>query len=249
MKNRSRAIAVCVGLFVLCRCENTIGLPGEKADYRQATERMLDEIVANHRHPLAGEMGPLSKGVLDAMRKVPRHEFVPEDMRRRAYIDSPLPIGDGQTISQPYIVALMTELAKVEAGDVVLEIGTGSGYQAAVLSRLVKKVFTIEIIQGLADTATKRLRRLGYADIHVKCGDGYFGWKEHAPYDAILVTAASKDVPPPLVAQLKKGGRMIIPVGEAFSIQSLVIVEKGEDATISRRAVLPVRFVPLTGGH
>lgn len=188
------------------------------------------------------------KDVLAVMERVPRHEFVPEQYRRQAYADHPLPIGYGQTISQPYIVALMTQLLQLKPEHRVLEIGTGSGYQAAILAELCSEVYTIEIIEELAKSAAERLRRLGYKNVQVKHGDGYYGWEEHAPYDAIIVTAAPDHVPPPLVAQLKDGGRMVIPVGPPGGYQTLWLIEKKGDKTISHN-ITGVIFVPLTGGH
>ena len=180
------------------------------------------------------------------MGQVPRHEFVPEAERRNAYQNRPLPIGYGQTISQPYIVALMTELLALGPNHLVLEIGTGSGYQAAVLAELVARVFTIEIIPELGNEAGLRLQRLGYDNIETRVGDGYYGWSEQGPFDAIIVTAAASHVPPPLVRQLKPGGRMIIPVGGQFMVQHLTLVEKLEDGTVQTHQILPVRFVPFT---
>jgi protein-L-isoaspartate(D-aspartate) O-methyltransferase len=187
--------------------------------------------------------------ILNAMLSVPRHLFVPEKISDRAYDDSPLPIGYGQTISQPYIVAYMTEILEIDNESVVLEIGTGSGYQAAVLSELVKKVYTIEIIPELAESAAHRLLELDFTNVEVKEGDGYYGWSEHAPYDAIIVTAAAGHIPPPLVGQLKKNGRMIIPVGGVFMTQSLVLVTKDHHGRVTSRNMMPVLFVPLTGEH
>jgi protein-L-isoaspartate(D-aspartate) O-methyltransferase len=183
--------------------------------------------------------------VLAAMGRVPRHLFVPAALRFRAYADHPLPIGSGQTISQPYIVALMTQLAEVEPDDVVLEIGTGSGYQAAVLSEMAKEVYTIEIVPDLAETARVRLAELGYADVTVRTGDGYLGWTEKAPFDAILVTAAAPEVPPPLVEQLAPGAILVIPVGPQSQVQSLLRIQKAADGTTVTREILPVVFVPL----
>jgi protein-L-isoaspartate(D-aspartate) O-methyltransferase len=183
--------------------------------------------------------------VLEAMGRVPRHLFVPAALRFRAYADHPLPIGSGQTISQPYIVALMTQLAEVEPDDVVLEIGTGSGYQAAVLSEIAKEVYTIEIVPDLAETAKARLAELGYEDVTVRTGDGYLGWKEKAPFDAILVTAAVPEVPPPLVEQLAPGAILVIPVGPQSEVQSLLRIQKAADGTTVTREILPVVFVPL----
>ncbi len=184
--------------------------------------------------------------VLAAMRKVPRHRFVPEAVAHAAYDDMPLPIGNEQTISQPYIVAFMTEAARVKRGDKVLEIGTGSGYQAAVLAEIADRVFTIEIICDLADRARTTLQTLGYRKVEVRCGDGYQGWKEHAPFDAIIVTAAPPEIPKPLVEQLAEGGRLVAPVGPNPDAQELVRLTKvGGD--LKRETLLPVRFVPLTG--
>jgi len=190
--------------------------------------------------------GIKDKNVLEAMGEVPRHEFVPKNLTRYAYENRPLPIGYGQTISQPYIVALMTELLKVNKDSVVLEVGTGSGYQAAVLSKLVKKVYTIEIIKELGEPAKKRLRKLGYKNVEVKIGDGYYGWKEHAPFDAIIFTCAARHVPPPLIKQLKPGGRMCIPVG-SFLYQNLILVEKTKEGKLKQKSIIPVMFVPLLG--
>ena len=192
------------------------------------------------------DRGVVEPSVLAAMSKVPRHEFVPERLRRVAYDDSPLPIGYGQTISQPYIVARMTELLCIQPGAKVLEIGTGSGYQAAILGELTTNVWTIEIIEPLAKSAADRLKRLGYEKLQVKFGDGYFGWAEHAPFDAIIVTAAADHVPPPLVEQLKPGGRMVIPLGSPFTQQWLVLVQKEAEGRIRTQNVLPVAFVPFT---
>ncbi len=191
----------------------------------------------------------IARGITDvatlrAMRTVPRHEFVPRELAARAYDDSPLPIGYNQTISQPYIVAFMTELIKPRKGQRVLEVGTGSGYQAAVLAEIVDSVYTIELIGGLAEEASARLKRLGYRNIAVRQGDGYLGWPEQAPFDAILVTAAADEVPQPLVAQLKEGGIMVIPVGSTWGVQSLTLVRK-EANGVTTESVLPVRFVPL----
>ena len=191
----------------------------------------------------------LDERVMIAMSSVPRHSFVPKSYVQLAYENRPLPIGEGQTISQPYIVAIMTDLLHIKPSDRVLEVGTGSGYQAAVLAELASKVYTIEIIQTLQKSAEKRIKNLGYNNIETKLGDGYYGWEKHAPFDAIMVTAAAGQIPPPLIKQLKPGGRMIIPVGGAFMTQYLILVEKRVNGTISTRQILPVRFVPLTGKH
>jgi len=185
--------------------------------------------------------------VLDAMRTVPRHRFVPADLAAHAYRDGPLPIGHDQTISQPYIVALMTQLARPSPDDRVLEVGTGSGYQAAVLALLAKEVYSIEIVAPLAEEAQRRLRELGYDNVVVKAGDGYAGWPEHAPFDAIVVTAAPERIPGPLLDQLKPGGRLVIPVGAVHAAQELRVVEKRADGSLHERSVSLVRFVPLTG--
>jgi len=189
--------------------------------------------------------GLKDKPVLEAMRTVPRHEFVPDRVRRRAYGDSPLPIGHGQTISQPFMVAEMTRRLALDAGDRVLEVGTGSGYQAAVLTHFTRHVYTIEIIRPLAEAARKRLDRLGYDCVEVRHGDGYDGWPKAAPFDAIIVTCAAGQIPPPLVKQLKPGGRMVIPVGGRFSVQRLMLVEKDEQGEVTSRSLMAVRFVPL----
>jgi protein-L-isoaspartate(D-aspartate) O-methyltransferase len=183
--------------------------------------------------------------VLDAMAKVPRHLFVPEGERRWAYADHPLPIGHGQTISQPYIVALMTQLVSARKASRALDVGTGSGYQAAVLAELVKEVYSIEILCPLADSARERLRSMGYKNVEVRCGDGYRGWPEKAPFDVILVAAAPDHIPEPLVKQLAPGGRMVIPVGRGD--QELIVIEKDMRGKVTRRDALPVRFVPMTG--
>jgi protein-L-isoaspartate(D-aspartate) O-methyltransferase len=184
--------------------------------------------------------------VLAVMEKVPRHEFVPAELRSRAYEDRPLPIGYDQTISQPYIVAFMTEQLEPRPTDRVLEIGTGSGYQAAVLAQLVAEVYTIEIIEPLAQRAEADLKRLGYTNVYVRAGDGCQGWPEAAPFDAIIVTCAPEKVPPPLVEQLRDGGRMIIPVGPMGDQELVLLRKQGEQ--LKKHAVLPVRFVPMTGG-
>lgn len=182
---------------------------------------------------------------LQAMRSVRRHEFVPEGLRRSAYDDRPLPIGYGQTISQPYIVGYMTELLEPGPGMKILEIGTGSGYQAAVLARTGATVHTIEIVSALAASARDRLERLGYDDVHTRHADGFDGWPEEAPFDAVIVTAAAGFIPPPLIEQLRPGGRMVIPVGSVYGVQTLILVEKDPAGTVRTRSLLPVRFVPL----
>jgi len=190
--------------------------------------------------------GIKDKKVLEVMGRIPRHLFVNENLRDRAYADYPLPIGEGQTISQPYVVALMTESLMLRQTDTVLEIGTGSGYQAAVLAEMVKEVYTIEIRKSLADMATKKLKDLGYKNVRVKHADGYFGWEEYAPFDAIIMTAAANHIPPPLIKQLKEGGRLIIPLGSTVYYQVLTIVtkKKGELDVVQMG---PVAFVPMVG--
>ena len=183
--------------------------------------------------------------VLDAMRQVPRHLFVPPEIVPYAYEDRPLPIGYAQTISQPYIVAKMTELAQPKSGDRALEIGTGSGYQAAVLSKLVAEVFTMEIVEPLGRQAAERLRAMGYRNVEVRIGDGYQGWPEKAPFEVILVTAAPPEIPPKLIEQLKPGGRMVVPVGELPNDQWLVLITKNAKGEVRKRDVMPVRFVPM----
>lgn len=218
--------------------------------YQAARQRMVESITENVLQT-SDYLGTatLAPEVLQAMAKVPRHAFVPKRERPFAYENRPLPIGYGQTISQPYIVAVMTELLKLQVHDKVLELGTGSGYQAAILAELADQVYSIEIINELGKRAASRLARLGYDNVQVKIGDGYYGWPEHAPYDAIVVTAAGSHIPPPLMKQLKIGGRMVIPVGSRFMTQQLLLVEKRHDDRIITRQILPVAFVPITGGH
>ena len=219
-------------------------------DYAEPRRRMLDAI-ARLTEATAESTGvdTIDPAVMAAIDRVPRHEFVPEDVRLSAYANRPLSIGHGQTISQPYIVALMTHLLGVEPGAGVLEIGTGSGYQAAVLAELAADVHTIEIVEPLARQAARRFARLGYDGVHTRLGDGYYGWPEAAPFEAIIVTAAAAHVPPPLVEQLAPGGVLVIPVGEPFAVQLLLLVRKRENGEVTVRQILPVRFVPLTGGH
>jgi len=209
--------------------------------------RMVEEIAALARETRASTgRATLSERVLAAMAKVPRHELVPADQKSVAYANGPLPIGLGQTISQPYIVALMTDLMEVKPGDRVLEIGTGSGYQAAVLAELAAMVYTVEIVEPLAREAAARLNQLGYRNVVAKVGDGYQGWPEHAPFDAIMVTAAPREVPQPLIEQLKPGGRLVVPIGGQAAGQALLLIEKKTDGTVMRRNILAVSFVPLT---
>ncbi|HYA63578.1 MAG TPA: protein-L-isoaspartate(D-aspartate) O-methyltransferase [Candidatus Sulfotelmatobacter sp.] len=216
--------------------------------FRKLREEMVRTQIASERW--TGSEAVRDPRVLDSLRKTPRHRFVPAELVPYAYDDQPLPVGYGQTISQPYIVAKMTELLEPKGEHRVLEIGTGSGYQAAVLSPLVAQVYTIEIIEPLGNAARQRLAALGYKNIEVRVGDGYFGWPEKAPFDAIIVTAAANHIPPPLIEQLKPGGRMVIPVGNPFQPQMLVLVTKGSKGPrdIQVRSLMPVAFVPLTGG-
>lgn len=190
----------------------------------------------------------LDPAVMRAMGAVRRHRFVSDRYVSRAYANRPLPIGHGQTISQPYIVALMSNLLALKPGARVLEVGTGSGYQAAVLAEMGMQVYSIEIIRPLAESARARLKTEGYDQVRVKIGDGYFGWEEHAPFEGIIVTAAADHIPPPLLDQLKNGGRLVIPVGGQFSVQQLVLATKDTQGTVTTRQILPVRFVPLTRG-
>ncbi len=219
-------------------------------DYAIKRKAMIDAI--SHDAALAESATGIKKFspmVMEALGSVPRHEMVPDNVKKNAYENRPLPIGYGQTISQPFIVALMTELLNVGKDDNVLEIGTGSGYQAAVLARLVRSVFTMEIVEPLGLRARQALKFLSYSNVEVKIGDGYYGWEEYAPFDAIIVTAAASHIPPPLVRQLKPGGRMVIPVGAQFYTQQLLLVTKDKDGSVRTRQILPVVFVPLTGKH
>ncbi|HEX2770182.1 MAG TPA: protein-L-isoaspartate(D-aspartate) O-methyltransferase [Geobacteraceae bacterium] len=210
-----------------------------------AADTFLARRQAMVEHDIKGR-GIRDRRLLEVMQKVPRHLFVEESQRWQAYADHPLPIGEGQTISQPYVVALMTEALHLKPSDRVLEIGTGSGYQAAVLAELVQAVFTIEIRKALAESAEKRMRELGYRNVRVRYGDGYFGWKEEAPFDAIIVTAAANHIPPPLIKQLKEGGRLILPLGSTVFSQTLTLLtRKGEQLSIEQ--IGPVIFVPMAG--
>jgi len=228
------AIPVIASAFSLC---DWAPIRAEADDvYTKARERMVERQIEAR--------GVKDKLVLKALRKVPRHELVPERHRALSYSDQPLPIGEQQTISQPYIVAYMTERLKLKGGEKVLEVGTGSGYQAAVLAEICKEVYTIEIIKTLAERAEKDLKRLGYKNIFVKAGDGYRGWPDKAPFDAIIVTAAPDHVPQPLVKQLAVGGRLIIPVGDFF--QELILITRDKDG-VQQKRLIGVRFVPMTG--
>jgi len=218
----------------------TTGSPASAAadGYGEKRQRMVEKDLKAR--------GIKDPKVLEAMGKIPRQLFVEESLRDEAYADHPLPIGEGQTISQPYVVALMTEAIRLKPGDRVLEIGTGSGYQAAVLAEIVKDVYTVEIRKGLAETAAKRLADLGYKNVQAKYGDGYFGWEEYAPFDVIMITASANHIPPPLIKQLREGGRLILPLGSTLFHQTLTLVtkEKGDLKMEQREAVV---FVPLIG--
>jgi protein-L-isoaspartate(D-aspartate) O-methyltransferase len=243
------------GLVVLLTCFGSVGLspaqgPALQADQWNVRDTGRGASSSSARGMVERQLR--SRGIDDphtlrAMAKVPREKFVPNELRNSAYDDRPLPIGYGQTISQPFIVALMTQRLQPKASDRVLEIGTGSGYQAAILSELAGEVYTIEIVRPLAQHAEVLLRELGYNNVHVKAGDGYKGWPEHAPFDGIIVTAAPDHVPQPLVEQLREGGRMIIPVGKTGA-QILYLLEK-RDGKIKQKAVIPVKFVPFTRDH
>lgn len=245
---RFRILAMLFGLSSL----TALGCPPERASQSPAA---APQNAATVRDSFAVQRDAMvdqqirarevtAPAVLTAMRKVPRHRFVPAEVRHLAYDDHPLPIGSGQTISQPYIVAYMTEAADISPRDKVLEIGTGSGYQAAVLGEVAREVYTIEIIPELAESARKTLAELGYTNVHAKAGNGYLGWPEHAPFDAILVTAAPDEIPQALVDQLALGGRMVVPVGEI--VQNMMIIERTQTGVIQRQTI-PVRFVPMTG--
>jgi protein-L-isoaspartate(D-aspartate) O-methyltransferase len=211
-------------------------------------QQMVAEVVADAVF-LTQQLGKaaLDSRVIDVMGRIPRHEFVPVELKAYSYVNSPLPVGYGKTVSQPFIIALMTDLLEPQAGDTVLEVGAGVGYQAAILSELVKQVYSIDIIEELALDTRRRLARLGYRNIEIGVGNGYYGWSDHAPFDKIIVTAAPDLIPPPLIAQLKPGGRMVIPTGIPDR-QQLVILEKSADGRLATREVLPVRFSELEEG-
>ena len=217
---------------------------GARAGNEDARSRQRRQLVDH-----LTERGIRDPAVLDALREVPRHRFVPKEMRPRAYEDTALPIGEGQTISQPFVVATMTEALELRPAHRVFELGTGSGYQAAVASRIVDEVYTVEIVPALAARADALLDSLGYDNVHVRAGDGWRGWPEAAPFDRILVTAAAPEMPMDLLAQLAPGGRMILPLGPAGGTQRLILVEKREDGSTHTEDLFPVRFVPVTGDH
>lgn len=231
-------LTLIAGLIFFTFCPNVEADNSElQQEYRTKRSTMVEEQIEAR--------GISNPAILDALKSVPRHRFVPGKYETYAYQDSPLPIGYGQTISQPFIVAYMTEIIDPQPGDKILELGTGSGYQAAILAQIVDQVYSIEIIPQLAQRNARLLEQLGYANIHSKQGDGYFGWPEQAPFDAIVVTAAAPYIPPPLLEQLKLGGKMVIPVGTPFRTQNLLLVEKSFSGEIRTRNLLPVRFVPL----
>ena len=236
-------LLTCLLLFV------SLAASAEEARYTAARVAMIEELRLYAQFVDDPDEARISDAVMASMNTVKRHELVPQAERRFAYENRPLPIGYGQTISQPYIVALMTELVEPDVDDVVLEVGTGSGYQAAILAELVDHVYSIEIIEALATRAKQDVLKLGYKNVTTKLGDGYYGWQEHAPFDAIVVTAAASHVPPPLIEQLKPGGRMVIPVGGRFMTQTLLLLEKTEKGEVITRQFGAVRFVPLTGEH
>ena len=240
-------LLICL-CFVLADAGLLLAQRDNEEDCRKRREEMVRTQIVTPRW--SGSQAVQDPRVLDSMRKTPRHSFVPAELVVQAYDDRPLPIGYGQTISQPYIVAKMTELLEPKGGHHVLEIGTGSGYQAAVLSPLVAEVYSIEIIEPLGTAARRRLDTLGYKNVEVRVGDGYFGWPEKGPFDGIIVTAAANHIPPPLVEQLKPGGRMVIPVGNPFQTQTLMLVTKGSKGPhdLQVRNLMPVAFVPLVGG-
>ncbi len=219
-------------------------------NYASQRQQMIEDIMADAKR-VAGyiDKDTVNANVMHAMQVVPRHLFMPVEMRPNAYDNRPLPIGYGQTISQPYIVALMTDLLATRPEHKVLEIGTGSGYQAAVLAQLVSEVYSIEIIDQLGQSAKQVLKDLDYHNVSTRVADGYDGWPEHAPFDSIIVTAAISHIPPPLVRQLKNGGTMVIPVGTRFQTQQLTLVQKDQTGAITTRQIIPVAFVPFTGGH
>lgn len=226
------------GIFILSFILLFFYPSAEQDKYQQKRQQMVNEQIAPH-----GITDPLT---LSAMRTVERHKMVPASMEKYAYENRPLPIGKGQTISQPFMVAFMTQAIQPKPGMKVLEIGTGSGYQAAVLAEIVDQVYTIETVDELAERAKNKLGEMGYTNIHFKVGDGYFGWEEHAPFDAVVVTAAPESIPPKLVEQLKTGGKMVIPVGASSSSQVLRLVEKQKNGQVKIDNLIPVRFVPFT---
>ncbi len=238
--NKARLVRILGVLLMVAMVTARAEIPPERQAMLEAVRQSVLESSS-----YTG-IAALSDAVMGAMGAVPREEFVPPRYRQQAYRNTPLPIAAGQTISQPLIVALMTEMLRPQPDDVILEVGTGSGYQAAVLAQLVQHVYTVEIVKELADSAREVLQQLDYTNITVRAGDGYAGWPEHAPFDGIIVTAAAENIPPPLLQQLKPGGKLVIPVGEHLGYQELLLVEVDEQGNISKESKLPVRFVPLT---
>jgi protein-L-isoaspartate(D-aspartate) O-methyltransferase len=237
-------LLLALGVFLALLAAARLSAAAAQDDLAAERARMVTTIAA-HAKRASTSFGReiLAPEILKVVGDVPRHEFVPDGLRGDAYADRPLPIGYGQTISQPFIVALMTDLLRVQPDHVVLE-----GYQAAVLAHLVRRVHTIEIVPALAQSAGARLQRLGYDNVATRSGDGYYGWEEAAPFDGIIVTAAASQIPPPLIQQLKPGGRMVIPLGAPFALQHLVLVERNAEGRVTTRQLLPVAFVPLIGG-
>jgi len=240
-------VAILLGAASTAHCVTPWQDSDEDA-FAEARARLVEKVAAEVR-----EVGPhlgidrLDAAVMEAIGSVARERFVPPRLRTLAYGNHPLPIGEGQTISQPFIVALMSHLADIEPGDKVYELGTGSGYQAAVLAEIGAEVYSVEIVPELAERAAETLAALGYDDVHVRAGDGYQGWPSAAPFDAMVVTAAGPEIPQPLIDQLEPGGRLVMPVGGVDEIQQLVVLVKQSDGTLERRSLLPVRFVPITG--
>ncbi len=248
---RPRTSALCLMVSVLAVLAPDTGRSTEHEDPYAKARRQLVRTIEEDVVRTSDYLGKseLDRRVIAAMATVPRHEFVPEALRGFAYANEPLPIGNDQTISQPYIVAIMTDLLDLPPNCKALDIGTGSGYQAAVLAEICASVYGIEIVEPLGTQAAKRLTRLGYDNVSVRIGDGFFGWPEEQPFDAIVVAAATGEPPAPLVEQLRPGGRMIIPLRSGFASEQLVLVEKHADQSITMREILPVLFVPLTGDH
>jgi len=245
-KNTQSTLLACVLIFSLGNIQALLA----EQQFQQQRKQLIAEIKETVLETsMYLDKEALNPKVLETLAIVPRHKFVPPNVQADAYDNRPLPIGYGQTISQPYIVAIMSDLIKPKISHKVLEIGTGSGYQAAILSRLVEHVYSIEIIEPLAKQAAHRFQQLNYDNITSKIADGYYGWQEHAPFDSIVVTAAASHVPNPLIQQLKPGGYMIIPVGSRFMVQQLLLIHKNGDGKIHTKQILPVRFVPLTGKH
>lgn len=255
MVKRCGVFFVLFILFCLaCGKENSdVELKSERREGRGSdTSEELDHYVGVRERMVNRQIAPRgvkNQKVLAAMRKVPRHKFVPEVQIPNAYEDRPLPIGHGQTISQPYIVAKMTELLGPNEKMKALEVGTGSGYQAAILAEIVNEVFSIEIIKELGKSAQKRLKKLAYENIEVKVADGYYGWQEHAPFDIIIITCAVDHIPPPLMKQLRPGGKLVIPIGSPFTVQDLILAKKSEKGEFTTEHIFPVRFVPMLGKH